>query len=75
LIKYGRSAVYNLNIPGQDPYSVVIKEIQSQPVTEELVHADFQRVSLTDRIKIEVPIKFMAGKLLNPNDYLYTTDR
>jgi large subunit ribosomal protein L25 len=60
LIKYGRSAVYNLNLPGQESHSVVVKEIQGEPLTEDFVHADFQRVSLTEQIKIEVPIKIIG---------------
>lgn len=60
LNKYGRSAVYNLNLPGQESHSIVVKEIQEEPLTEDFVHADLQRVSLTEKIKIEVPIKIIG---------------
>jgi large subunit ribosomal protein L25 len=70
LNKYGRSAIYNLNMPGQDPYMVIIKEIQNHPLTEEIMHADFQRISLTEKVKIEVPIKIIGREAVESNRLL-----
>ncbi|HHV97509.1 MAG TPA: 50S ribosomal protein L25 [Clostridiaceae bacterium] len=64
LTRFGRSAIYNLNITGQEPWTVIVKEIQNHPVTEEITHADFQRISLTEKIKIEVPIKIIGRELV-----------
>ena len=64
LNRYGRSAIYNLNITGKEPYTVIIKEIQNQPMTADVLHADFQRISLTEKIRIEVPIKVIGREVV-----------
>lgn len=37
--------------------SVLIKDVQSHPVREEILHMDFNEVSLTKRIVVKVPIR------------------
>ncbi|MFH0731744.1 MAG: 50S ribosomal protein L25 [Candidatus Omnitrophota bacterium] len=39
-----------------DTKTVIIKEIQYHPVHENILHIDFQEISLTERIKVNVPI-------------------
>lgn len=36
---------------------VIIKEIQTHPVSGELMHVDFNEISLTKRITVEIPIE------------------
>ena len=36
---------------------VIIKEIQKDPVKDHLLHVDFQEISLTDTLKVKVPIE------------------
>jgi len=54
------SSVINLKILSDDKKSkeipAIIKEIQYEPVKEEIVHIDFNRISLTKAIKVKVPI-------------------
>ncbi|MBI4227790.1 MAG: 50S ribosomal protein L25 [Candidatus Omnitrophica bacterium] len=38
--------------------TVLIKEIQQHPVTAQVLHVDFQQVSLTKRIQVTVPLQF-----------------
>jgi len=40
----------------QKPRSCLIKEIQYDPVTEDIKHVDFNEISLTKAIKVNVPI-------------------
>lgn len=58
--KAGENALITLKIEGEggkEP-AVLIKDLQHHPVTHDVIHADFYRVSLTKKIKVEVPLKF-----------------
>jgi large subunit ribosomal protein L25 len=39
-----------------DVCTVIIKEIQEDPLKNEILHVDFQQISLTESIKVSVPI-------------------
>lgn len=55
----GENVIINLNI-GSDEKSkertCIIKEIQHDSVTGDILHADFNQISLTETIKVNVPI-------------------
>jgi large subunit ribosomal protein L25 len=36
--------------------TVIIKEIQADPVKDEIIHVDFNEISLTEKIKVKVPL-------------------
>jgi len=40
--------------------TVVVKELQRHPVTDRPVHADFQRISLTQKIEAKVPLNLVG---------------
>lgn len=40
--------------------TVVVKELQRHPVTDRPVHADFQRISLTQKIEAKVPLNIIG---------------
>lgn len=42
----------------QPDRTVLIKEIQHHPVTTEVLHVDFQQISLTKKIQVTVPLQF-----------------
>lgn len=50
--------VLNLVIQNGDslPKSVMIKELQTHPVTNSLIHADFYEISMTRKIWVNVPV-------------------
>jgi large subunit ribosomal protein L25 len=53
------SAVINLRVKDdkkQKARSCLIKEIQYDPVNDDIVHVDFNQISLTKAIKINVPV-------------------
>jgi large subunit ribosomal protein L25 len=70
LIRYGRTAVLKLEMEGEKPYTVVLKEIQNAPVSGEYVHVDFQQISLLEEMKSEVLIKFIGRELLEAKGLL-----
>jgi large subunit ribosomal protein L25 len=53
------SVVINLKIKDdkkQSPRSCLIKEIQYHPVYQDIIHVDFNEISLTKAIKVNVPV-------------------
>ncbi|WP_168198373.1 50S ribosomal protein L25 [Crassaminicella thermophila] len=56
---YGTNVLLNLHV-GTDHSTVMIKEVQRDPVTNALKHVDFQEVSQNERIHTTVPIKLIG---------------
>ncbi|OGR77219.1 MAG: hypothetical protein A2X40_01020 [Elusimicrobia bacterium GWC2_65_9] len=65
--KGGVNAILCLKHPGGTE-TVMIKELQRHPVTDRLIHADFQRISLTRKIDAKVPI-IVIGEATGVKDF------
>ena len=54
----GRNAVVNLTLDGEENGDRVtlMKEIQHHPLSGRILHVDFQHISLTQKIRREVPV-------------------
>jgi len=54
----GRSAVVTLSVAGEDGEMppTIIREIQQDPITGSILHVDMLHVSLTEAIRVEVPV-------------------
>ncbi|MDP2939618.1 MAG: 50S ribosomal protein L25 [Candidatus Omnitrophota bacterium] len=56
----GENIIINLTVESDGKKSrgipVIIKEMQHNPVSDELIHIDFNQISLTKEIKVKVPI-------------------
>ena len=51
------NAIIDLQINGEsEPRSVVLRGVQRNPVTSELVHIDFLQISLTEKLRTDVPL-------------------
>src|SRR5262245_2599316 len=46
---------------GHEPVKALLREVQVHPVSREYVHVDLQRVSMTEKIRLHVPI-VLVGK-------------
>jgi large subunit ribosomal protein L25 len=44
----------------KEPIRVLMREIQRNPLTDEPLHVDFYKVSMTEKIKAEVPLVFVG---------------
>ncbi|MDD4771975.1 MAG: 50S ribosomal protein L25 [Eubacteriales bacterium] len=66
--KYGRNSGYKLLQPDGNMYTVIIKNIQILPMNNEYIHAEFQKISLTDKITVDVPIFLTGRELLDSRD-------
>jgi len=56
----GESTLIYLNV-GKDTYPTIIKDVARNFLTGDILHADFYKVSLTEKIKAMVPVVF-AGE-------------
>ena len=56
--KAGENVIIQLNVDGFKKFekTVVIKEIQINPTTDAIQHVDFNAISLTEKIKVKVPL-------------------
>ena len=58
--KAGENVIVTLKIAGGDSKSkdktVVIKEIQREPIKSQILHIDFNEISLTETLKVNVPL-------------------
>ena len=56
----GQSVIFHLNVMEGEKklrdYSAIVKEEQHGPVSEELLHIDFHRISLTEELEVKVPV-------------------
>ncbi|MBU4312343.1 MAG: 50S ribosomal protein L25 [Candidatus Omnitrophica bacterium] len=58
----GENVIVRLHVDGakkRKERMVIIKEVQRDPIRDHLLHVDFQEISLTETLKVKVPI---AGK-------------
>ena len=52
-----RNTIINLRIAGEDASRpVMLRGVQRNPVTDELLHIDFFQISLTERLRANVPL-------------------
>ncbi|MFC1897653.1 50S ribosomal protein L25 [Chloroflexota bacterium] len=57
LAQTGQTRLISLKIDEvKKPRNVVIREVQREPRTSELLHVDFYQVSMEEKIRVEVPI-------------------
>ncbi len=57
LAQTGQTKLISLKLDkARKPRNVVVREVQREPLTGELLHVDFYQVSMTEKIKVEVPI-------------------
>ena len=67
--EHGRNAIITLNVDGgADGHSTIIKEVQHNPLSGQVLHVDFHRISLTERLVVEVPVRSEGTPLGVRND-------
>ena len=61
LSQAGKTDLITLKIAGtKTPRKVLVREVQINRLTDELLHIDFYRVKMTEKIKAEVPLVFVG---------------
>jgi len=62
--KVGTSQIISLTIDGEaEPRNVLVRNFQIKPLTRELLHVDLYQVSMTERMKLEVPIVLVGESM------------
>jgi large subunit ribosomal protein L25 len=55
--KLSRNEIINLTVEGEkEPRTVVVRDVARDPVTGNLLHVDFYQVSMTEKMRTEVPV-------------------
>lgn len=60
----GENLLVNLRVPERqeaDSQVAMMRDIQVNPLTREIIHIDFQRINLTEKVEVAVPIE-LVGK-------------
>ncbi|MBD3246503.1 MAG: 50S ribosomal protein L25 [Candidatus Omnitrophica bacterium] len=59
-VHFAESVIVDMTIQngtsGKDSVPVIIKALQHHPLSEEIIHIDFLKVSLTEKIQVHVPV-------------------
>lgn len=60
-IEAGENQVVDLTVEGASkPVSVLIREIQIDPIRREVIHADLYAIDVTKKVEVEVPLEFIG---------------
>jgi large subunit ribosomal protein L25 len=62
LLSRPESSILDLNVEGADggPVNVIIRDVQKHPATGRLLHIDFQRIRLDEKIRMEVAVSLQG---------------
>ena len=55
----GSNAIVNLNVAGGE-FTALVRDVQYDPLSRAIIHLDFQHISLTEQIEVEVPVHFVG---------------
>jgi large subunit ribosomal protein L25 len=56
----GEHLLMDLEVGGDKPLKVLLKEIQHHPVSHKIIHVDFNEISMTKKLRIEIPIHLVG---------------
>jgi large subunit ribosomal protein L25 len=57
--KQGGNPIIGLALE-EGEHTALIRDVQYDPISHDIIHLDFQRISLTEAIEVEVPIKLVG---------------
>lgn len=61
LTKAGKSSLIALKVDGTKlPKMVIVRDIQREPLSGEILHVDLYQVKMEERVKLEVPLLFVG---------------
>ncbi len=56
----GEHMLIDLEVEGGKSRKVLIKDLQHEPVSGKIIHADFHEISMTKKLRVEVPIRLVG---------------
>jgi large subunit ribosomal protein L25 len=60
ITRSSRSTLFSLSLDGGEPQPVLVKQLQRHPTTGRVLHIDFYRVAMTEKLKASVPLRFVG---------------
>ncbi len=64
LARAGRTRLVSLKLDNEgEPRTVVVRGVQTEPLTGESLHIDFYQVKMTEKVKVEVPVVLVGEAL------------
>lgn len=57
---YGHNVLISLQVDSGAPVTALIREVQTDPLTDALLHVDFYAVSMTQKVRIDVPLNLVG---------------
>jgi len=73
----GTSNLIELAIDGDKPFKTLVHDLEKDPITGEIIHVDFFKVNMKEKIHAEIPLHFVGdspavmnleGSLITPVD-------
>lgn len=52
--------ILDLEIKGQDVRKVLLQDVQHHPITDQVLHVDFHEISMTEKLRIEIPVHLVG---------------
>ncbi|OQA04967.1 MAG: General stress protein CTC [bacterium ADurb.Bin400] len=56
----GTSNLVDLSIDGEKPVKTLIQDVQYHPITLDVIHVDFLKVNMKEKIQTEIPLEFVG---------------
>jgi large subunit ribosomal protein L25 len=56
----GRTHLVALNVPGAEPTTVLVKNWQRHPFRGHLLHVDFYRIAMTEKLQVDIPLRLVG---------------
>ena len=58
----GRNTLFNTEFAEEQDLTMIIKNIQYDPVNREIIHLDFQKVDPRETVQVQVPVRITGGE-------------
>ncbi len=59
----GRNTLFNTEFAEEQDMTMIIKNIQYDPVNREIIHLDFQKVDPQETVQVQVPVRVRGGEM------------
>ncbi|MBP7829950.1 MAG: 50S ribosomal protein L25 [Kiritimatiellae bacterium] len=56
----GENILMDLEVEGDKTLKVLLKEVQHHPVSGKMTHADFNEISMTEKLRVELPVRLVG---------------
>ena len=64
LSSHGRNALFKLSLENDNSITGMVKDIQYSPIKREMLHVDFQQVSLNEEIRVDLDVRLKGVESL-----------